>query len=109
MASNYWTESRIRITRVQAGFVRCNDIVKEYVEIKLSEKYSVSRDEFLMTWRRWCHENIDHIKRYRFWRNQAKEEDEGREMKLVQYTGSFTQTATKEIDIAQLLEMIKQI
>ena len=80
MASNYWTENRMRVTRLQAAFVRCNDIVKEFVEIKLSEQLGLPRTDFPVTWKRWCHDNIAFIRRYRFWRNQAKVEDEGEEI-----------------------------
>ena len=82
MASRYFTDGRLRVLRLQAGFVRCNDIVKEFVEIKLSERLGMPRSDFPTTWRRWCHDNIAFIKRYRFWRNQAKEEDEGEEIPI---------------------------
>ena len=32
MASNYWTDGRVRMARLQAGFVRCNDIIKDFVQ-----------------------------------------------------------------------------
>ena len=80
MASNYWTDGRIRMARLQAGYLRCNDIVKEFVEIKISEKLGSPRSDFPATWRQWCHDNIAYIKKYRFWKNQAKEEDGGEEI-----------------------------
>ena len=82
MASNYWTEDRVFMVRFQASFLRCNDIVKEYLQIKICQELGVPRDDDFATttWRRWCHENIVFIRRYRFWRNQAKEEDEGEEI-----------------------------
>ena len=82
MAAKYFTDERVRMLRLQAGFVRCHDIVKEFVEIKLSAKLGLPRADFQATWRRWCHDNIAFIRRYRFWRNQAKEEDEGEEIPI---------------------------
>ena len=77
MASRYFTDGRLRVLRLQAALYHCNDIVKEFVEIKLSELLGLPRVDFPTTWRRWCHNNIAFIRRYRFWRNQAKEEDAG--------------------------------
>ena len=83
MASRYFTDGRLRKLRLQAGFLRCNDIVKEFVEIKLSELLGLPRTDFpTTTWRRWCHDNIAFIRRYRFWRNLAKEEDEGEDIPI---------------------------
>ena len=83
MAARYYTDGRVLMLRLQAGFLRCNDIVKEFVEIKLSEALGLPRTDFpTTTWRRWCHDNIAFIRRYRFWRNQAKEEDEGEEIPI---------------------------
>ena len=64
MATRYFTDGRVRVLRLQAGFLRCNDIVKEFVEIKLSEQLGLPRADFLATWRRWCHANIVFIRRY---------------------------------------------
>ena len=80
MASSYYSESRILMIRLQAGFLRCNDIVKEFVEIKLSETLTLPRADFSTTWRRWCHENIAFISKYQFWKKLAKEEDDGEEI-----------------------------
>ena len=81
MATKYFTEGRVRMLRLHAGFLRCHDIVKEFVEITLSEALGIPRTDFqTLTWPRWCHENIAFIRRYHFWRNQAKEEDEGEEI-----------------------------
>ena len=83
MATNYFTDGRVRMLRLQAGFLRCHDIVKEFVKIKISEQLGLPCCDFpTTTWRRWCHENIAFIRRYRFWRNQAKEEDEGEEIPI---------------------------
>ena len=87
MASNYWTDDRIRVTRVQAAFVRCNDIVKEFVEIKLSQKLGRARADFPSTWKQWCHDNITFIRRYIFWREQAKEVDDGKVVSLRRIQG----------------------
>ena len=64
MAARYYTDGRVRMLRLQAGFLRCHDIVKEFVEIKLSELLGVPREDFPTTWRRWCHDNIAFIRRY---------------------------------------------
>ena len=48
----------------------------------MSAKLGLPRADFQATWRRWCHDNIAFIRRYRFWRNQAKEEDEGEEIPI---------------------------
>ena len=79
MASSYWTPGRVSMVRLQAGYLRCPDIVKEFLEIKICEQLDAPRDDdFTTTWRQWCKENIAHIKKYRFWSTQAKEEvDDG--------------------------------
>ena len=79
-STNYWTENRIRAIRLHAGFLRCHDIVKEFVEIKLSEALGFPRADFPSTWKRWCHDNIAYVKRFPFWKRQSKEEDEGEEI-----------------------------
>ena len=98
MASNYWTDGRIRMARLQAGYLRCNDIVKEFVEIKISEKLGSPRSDFRSTWRRWCHENIDLIKKYRFWKSQAKEVDGGEEIPTFD-----------DVDITFIAHLMKEI
>ena len=81
MAARYFTDGRVRTLRLEAGFLCCNGIIKEFVEIKLSDRLGVPRTNFqTTTWRRWCHDNIAFIRGYQFWRNQAKEEDEGEEI-----------------------------
>ena len=83
MASRYLTDGRVRMKRVEAGFLRCNDIVKEFVEIKISERLGLPRADFqTTTWRQWCHDNIAFIRGYQLWRNQAKEEDAGEEIPI---------------------------
>ena len=79
-STNYWTENRIRMIRLHAAFLRCHDIVKEFVEIKLSETLGFPRADFPSTWKRWCHDNIAFVKKYSFWKRQSKEEDEGEEI-----------------------------
>ena len=71
MASNYYTEGRIRMMRLQAGLVCCNDIVKDFVQIKISEQLGVTHSDFKTTWRRWCHQNYEHITKYRHWRDRS--------------------------------------
>ena len=72
MASSYYNDGRVRMLRLQAGFVRCNDIVKDFVRVKLSETLGFAVPDFPDAWRQWCLDNHDHIRRYRFWRNQSK-------------------------------------
>ena len=82
MASSYYTDGRVRMMRLQAGFVRCNDIVKDFVRVKLSETLGFALPDFPDAWRQWCHDNHDHIRRYRFWRNQSKEMDGDKEIPI---------------------------
>ena len=42
MASNYWTEGRILMVRMQAGYIRCNDIAKEFLQIQICEQLGTS-------------------------------------------------------------------
>ena len=98
MASNYWTDGRVRMARLQAGYLRCNDIVKEFVEIKISEKLGFPRVNFRSTWRQWCHENMAFIKKYRFWKSQAKEEDAGEEIPTFD-----------DVDITFMAHLMKEI
>ena len=98
MASNYWTEGRKLMVRLQAGYIRCNDIAKEFLEVQICDHLGSPRADFDATWRRWCHANIAHIRRYRFWNNQAKEEDEGEEIPV------FT-----EIDVTFISYLLRAI
>ena len=72
MSSKYWTPGRLRLCRLQAAFVRLNDMVRDLVDIKLSSKLGLTSPSLADVWPRWCYDNHNFIRKYRFWNQQPK-------------------------------------
>merc|ERR1712062_22822 len=73
MASNYWTPGRQRLLRLQAAFVRMNDIVKDMFDIIFSAQLGYPYPSLTIQWRGWCYENYVFVQRYPFWKKVAIE------------------------------------
>ena len=84
MASNYWTLGRIRLARLQAAFVRMNDIVRDLVDVKLSVKLGYAEPSIETLWNQWCYDHHDVVSKYRFWRKQPKETHIDKEIPILQ-------------------------
>ena len=63
MASNYWTEGRQRLARLQAAVLKTNDIVQDLVDIRFSAKLGHTYPSLAKNWQQWCFDNHDYIKR----------------------------------------------
>ena len=74
MASNYWTDGRQRLCRLQAAVVRMSEIVRDLVDIRFSAKQDHAYPSLSDNWKLWCYDNHGYIKKYRFWKKQPKSE-----------------------------------
>ena len=63
MASNYWTDGRQRLARLQGAVLQTNEIVKDLVDIRFSAKCGYSYPSLVTYWQRWCYDNHNYIKR----------------------------------------------
>ncbi|MEE3023187.1 MAG: hypothetical protein VX367_11405, partial [SAR324 cluster bacterium] len=73
MSANYWTDNRQRLCRLQAAFIRMNDIVRDLADICFSTKHGHAYPSLADHWQQWSYDNHAYIKKYRFWKKQAKE------------------------------------
>ena len=99
MASEYWSPGRQRVCRLQAAFVRMNDIVRDLVDIRISEKQGWESPSLSDHWQQWCYDNYDHVKRYHFWKDLAKEKYNDKEIPFFEKVDvSFFAHLMKKID-----------
>ena len=83
MASNYWTPDRQRLSRLQAAFVRMNDIVRDLFDIKFSAKLGYSYPSLADHWQQWCSKNAKFVQRYPFWKKVAKTKHQKKEIPVL--------------------------
>ena len=99
MSSNYWTDGRQQLCRLQAAFVRMNDIVRDLVDLRFSIKHDYMYPSLADHWQQWSYDNYGYIKRFRFWKKQAKEPYKDREIpKLDSADVTFFAYLMAEID-----------
>ena len=83
MASKYWSPGRQRLCRLQAAFVRMNDIVRDLADIQISSKHGWDYPSLSNHWQEWCYDNHDHVKKYRFWKQQSTEKYNERDIPVL--------------------------
>ena len=83
MSSNYWTDGRQQLCRLQAAFVRMNDIVRDLVDLRFSIKHDYMYPSLADHWQQWSYDNHAYIKRFRFWKKQPKEPYKDREIPIL--------------------------
>ena len=108
MASNYWSPGRQRLCRLQAAFVRMNDIVRDLVDIRISEMLGWEYPSLSDHWHQWCYDNNDYVKKYRFWKQQQTEKYQDKDIPILDTVDvTFFVYLMKEIDPGEYFRHIE--